>query len=258
MDPGRYTLAVKADAPVPTARLHATMPLQAYNLGSGQQTLAVERLLAPVPDPLAHTAQRPDGVAYAGYQQQVRLRAHNRALPAAGWLLAQVNAGGQAIIPCTPRIQASDYFGRLPAEASEVRTSSGDLPHIRLDFDHTRQYKVGYGAAGMLGRFGYWRVLDGGRAELLVRAFFSNPSNPYLEEPPPEPGVRGHAVHLYNDGGHSGGVRSFGELECSGTTLDANSALLDDTAQDTYLLWTYTGAAEAVRQAAWLLLGVRP
>ena len=68
----------------------------------------------------------------------------------------------------------------------------------------------------LTGRVGFFKRLPGGRAELVVRNFFNDPSSEYLEEPAAKPGCRGLSVHVYNDGGVFGG---FGELECNGRTI---------------------------------------
>lgn len=244
MDPAAYTL--EADGGQVTLR--AQMALDAYNLATGTQQLSVERVYQPVPNPLPRATRA--GVVYGGYEQRVTLRATQPDIPAEAWNLIQLPAGGELIILSLPEVEAVDYFGSVPAAARMVHTEG--TPHVRLALTGRQQFKVGYRAWCMIGRMGYWRTLPDGRAALLVRAFFNNPSNPYAEEPPAAVGERGFSVHVYNDGGEFGGDQSFGEMECSGTTLIHGRT----EAVDTFLLWAYVGPAEDLKVIGRLLLGV--
>ncbi|MCS6835410.1 MAG: hypothetical protein NZ750_05255 [Anaerolineae bacterium] len=243
MDPAQYQLSVQTDG----LHLRADMQLEAHNLAEGTQTVMVERWIRPTSNPLPEL----DGLIYLGYQHEVRLQITNPHIPTEAWTLVQVQAGGDLIIPCLPDVQASDYFGSVPPAARQVR--QGDMPHLRLTLDGQQQYKVGYQSLSVIGRMGYLQTLPNGRKALLVRAFSNNPANLYAEEPPHQPGHRGHAIHVYNDGGQFGGTHSFGEMECTGTTLQASSL----AASDTFLLWVYIGSAEEIGQVAYRLLGVR-
>lgn len=251
MDPGDYKLEQNSVG----VHFRAEMRLKAYNLAQGEQQLSIERLITPIPDPLAVVMPPAIDMTYCGYEQRVRLQTADAAIPAEAWNLVQVQAGGQLLIPCMPRVEASDYVGDVPADARNVRL--GDVPHIRLHLDGKRQYKLGYQAASMTGRMGYFQNLPGGRAALLVRSFFNNPSNRYTEEPPDAPGKGGHSVHVYNDGGEFGGDLSFGEMEYTGMTIHTASALTDNTVVDRFLMWVYTGPEVAIRRVAHLLLGVK-
>lgn len=252
MDPGAYTLH-DATSYVEQPSVTLTMPLTltAYTLAEGEQSLSLQRTYTPVPDPLnglgVYADWRAD-VAYCGYRQVAMLSGETTTAYSETWNLVQVIAGGQLIIPCATRLEASDYFGSVPEEARQIHF--GEVPYLLLSLTGNRQYKVGYKAACMTGRMGYWRPLPDGREAVLIRAFFNDPSNRYAEEPPLMPGVTGHSVHVYNDGGEFGGELSFGEMECSGTTIRASAA------QDTYLLWVYIGTPAAIRQVIEVLLGV--
>jgi hypothetical protein len=250
MDPGAYTLEQHASL----VRLHTQMRLTAYNIGEGQQEVAVDRRVVAVRDPLLSLSRSLPDLHYCGYQHQVKLRTATADLAVESWNLVQVKAGGQLIIPCLPEVTVSDYFGSVPDEVRTVLQS--DTSYLRLYLDGKRQYKIGYQSVSVTGRMGYWQPMDNGHAVLLVRSFFNNPSNRYAEEPQDVPGKNGHSIHVYNDGGEFGGEQSFGEMECSGTTIDAAAALPDNTATDTFVMWIYTGPDAAVRCAAHLLLGV--
>lgn len=149
---------------------------------------------------------------------------------------------------------AGELYHVLPGEAREIHF--GNVPHLRLNITGQRQYKIGYQSASVTGRMAYHNRLPDGREYLLIRSFFNNPSSIYAEEPPDKPGATGHSVHFYNDGGQfgAGGV-GFGEMECSGQTIGGRSGR--STSTDTFLLWAYVGAPEAIRRIAHLLLGVK-
>lgn len=246
IDPAEYALVTAENS----AHLSAQMTLNAYNLAHGRQTLSIQRRIAPAMNPLP---PMPD-VHYCGYQQQVTLQVQDLSLPTEVWNLVQVPAGGELIIPCGVNIEASDYFGSVPPDARAVHHDG--VPHLRLQLDGKRQYKVGYQSRSVTGRMGYLRQTSEGHAALLVRAFFNNPSNPYAEEPPDAIGHGGHSIHVYNDGGEFGGDTSFGEMECTGTPLNVHNPLPNQTSHDTFVLWVYTGKTAAVHEVARRLLGV--
>jgi hypothetical protein len=259
MDPGEYQSELYSD----NERRHVTLyrgdiDLQAYNLSTTSQWLWIERYLYPTPNPLrtlSITALMHD-VAYLGYHQHVILDGERTTAYSEAWNLVQLNAGGQLIIPCMPFVEASDYFGSVPEEARQLHYN--DVPHLRLNITGKQQYKIGYKSACMTGRMAYHHTLPDGREYLLIRSFFNNPSNVYAEEPPHLPGVNGHSVHVYNDGGEFGGENAFGEMEVTGKTIHGGSRLsCDDTAFDDFIMWVYVGAPEAIRHIAHLLLGVK-
>lgn len=254
MDPGDYVLQANEEKPDKTSvHLSAHMQLQAYNIGTGEQSIEVIHRLAPVRNPLHHQSDLMADVVYCGYERFVTLNEKSSTAYSTAWNLVQLIAGGQLLIPCMPVVQAEDYYvGNVPEEARQVR--QGDVPHLRLHLTGKSQYKLGYQSSSMTGRMAYYHVLPDGTAYLLVRHFFNDPSNLYVEEAPHQPGVNRHSVHVYNDGGEFGGDTSFGEMECSGHTLHAGAM---DTETDRFVLWAYTGAADSLRRIAHLLLGIQ-
>ncbi len=260
MDPGVYRLNQhdSEDGREAYLRLSAEIVLTAYALATGEQSLSIERIITPVPNPLNAFSQVESwmqDVVYCGYKQQVMLDGEHTTAFSEAWNLVQVKAGGELIIPCAPIVEASDYFGSVPEEARQIH--GGDAPHLRLNITGQRQYKIGYKAVSMTGRMGYIHTLPDGHAYLLIRAFFNNPSNIYAEEPPELPGNNGHSVHVYNDGGELGGAASFGEMESSGHTVHGKSRQgCDKTANDTFVMWAYIGALDSIKRIAHLLLGV--
>jgi hypothetical protein len=244
IDPGVYTYSGN--------QLSAEIALDAYNTASGQMNLKIDRRIWNVDNPLAALPAYGDlmrDVAYGGYAQSVTLQ-HSGGDPmwAEAWNLVQLNPGGQLIIPCNGGVAYSPYFGNVPDDAT---TPQGN--HLRINITGQHQYKIGYKATHMTGRMGYFNTLPDGRAYLLVRHFDNNPSNFYAEEPPGTPGVRGHSVHVYNDDGGMGG---FGEMEASGTAINANED--KDVARDIFVLWAFVGPADALKRIGEILLGVTP
>jgi hypothetical protein len=263
MDPGEYTFQVLGfhDEFVNQATryeavfLSASIELTAYNIGKGVQALSIRRNIEPVRNPLKNLSHVSNStVQYFGYRQSVSLMGQDIDTYSEAWNLVQLNAGGQLIIPCMPFLEASDYFGTVPDETRTVH--HGDVPHLKLNINGKQQYKIGYKSVSMTGRMAYHHRLPDGREYLLIRSFFNNPSNVYAEEPPHLPGVNGHSVHVYNDGGEFGGENGFGEMECTGQTAEGGNENRD-IVQDNFLMWVYIGAPESIRQVAHLLLGVR-
>lgn len=249
MDPGTYRLEASERA----AALNADMTLTAYHHGAvvGTASLRIERKLYAVGDPVA-ALHSDHNVIYAGYEQQVSLQINGDDLPVPVevWNLVQLNAGGTLIIPVFGAVDASDYVVPVPRFARTLRNGALHLP-----LDGRRQFKVGYKARCMTGRMGYLMPLGGGRAALLVRCFFNNPANPYVEEPPAQPGVNGHSVHVYNDNGAADTGQPFCEMECSGQTLGKFETFTRTAAVDTFSLWSYVGSQAEIDLIARALLG---
>jgi hypothetical protein len=247
VDPGHYTL----EQPRPGEwRLAQEMTLKAYNLAAGQKELHLERRIGKVEDPLRNVSDYQalmEGVLFAGYEQVVTLSERKRDdIVSEAWSLTQLNPGGELIIPCTPRVEYTDYYQPIDGELQSFQTN-----HVRLKITGNRQYKVGYKAAHVFGRLAYYHQLDDGRAYLIVRNFFNNPSAPYAEEPDHTPGCRGHSIHVYNDDGNAGG---FGELECNAQTIGGETARSSST--DHLVLWLYVGAPRSIQEIGLQLLGV--
>jgi hypothetical protein len=248
MDPGTWSMAQ------PSAgrwTFEQDLTLTAYNIASGEKALRLMREVVPAPDPLRalpeHAALM-DGVAYGGYRHTVTIaEAARDAIMSEAWALVQLNPGGVVFIPASPHAQPTDYFEPVDGE-HQTRHDH----HVALRITGDRRYKVGYKAAHLFGRLGYYHALSPTAAYLLVRAFFVNPSMPYVEEPADCAGCRGHAVHVYNDGGMFGG---FGELECNGRTIGGETGR--SAATDTFMLWCYVGPPAKVRRIGEHLLGVR-
>jgi hypothetical protein len=247
VDPGTYKLERLGPG---QWRLSQDMVLEAYNLASGQKELHLERLIRQVEDPLRNVTAFPelvDGVLFAGYEQVVTLSERKRDdIVSEAWSLTQLNSGGVLVIPASPRVEYTDYYQPIDESLQTIHPD-----HVRLQITGDRQYKVGYKAAHVFGRLAYYNQLDDGRAYLIVRNFFNNPSAPYAEEPDHTPGCRGHSIHVYNDDGNAGG---FGELECNAPTIGGETGRSSST--DQLVLWMYVGAPGKVKEIGLHLLGI--
>ena len=251
VDPGNYTL----ENPQPNQwLLSQDMTLQAYNLASGEKELHLERLIRQAEDPLRNVRDyeglvegHSGGTLFAGYEQSITLSEQiNDGIMSEAWSLVQLNGGGELVIPASPRVEFVDYYDPV----GDLQTIHAD--HVRLQVTGQNQYKVGYKAAHVFGRLGYFHHLDDGRATLVVRNFFNNPARPYVEEPAHLPGQHGYSIHVYNDGGEFGG---FGELECNTQTIGGETGRSSST--DQLVLWLYVGAEDKVKEIGLHLLGVK-
>ena len=247
VDPGSYSLEQTRPG---VWRLNGDVTLQAHNLATGRKDLQLERWIARAEDPLRNLSAYPgllEGVLYMGYEHTVRLSEVKRDdIMSQAWNLIQVNPGGSIVIPASPRVETTDYLAPID-EDLEIRHAG----YVELRITGDRRYKVGYKAAHATGRLAYLHRLDDERAQLIVRAFFPNPSSPYVEEPADRPGRRGDAIHVYNDDGMFGG---FGELECHGQTIGGETGRSSST--DQMLLWVYVGPEHKLIEIATHLLDV--
>jgi hypothetical protein len=248
MDPGGWILRQFGPR---RWQLRQEMTLEAFNLALGRKHLHIETLINPVADPLRHLGSYDaltEGVVYAGYQQTVTISegTHDDILSAA-WNLIQVRPGGEVFVPISPGAEMTDYIQPIDSSLFEVHPDS-----VRVKITGRRQFKVGYKASHVTGRFAYLNQMEDGRAYLLVRCFFSNPSSEYPEEPPGMPGRRGDSIHLYND---DGGLGGFGELECQGQTIGGSTGISAST--DPFVVWLYLGTEQQLRLIAGHLLGIQ-
>ncbi len=207
-------------------------------------------MIRPAADPLRKLDCYDDlvkDVLFAGYEQVITIReeeADDKVTEV--WSLIQLNPGGVLLIPASPRVEYSDYYEPIDESLQTIYPD-----HVRLKITGDRRYKVGYRAAQVFGRLGYYNQLEDGRAYLAVRNFFNNPTVPYGEEPAGAPGRQGHSIHVYNDDGNFGG---FGEMEVNGQTIGGETG--NSSVTDHLVLWFYVGAEEQVKEVAVHLLGV--
>lgn len=246
IDPAHYRLSEDNNK----VKLSQDMSLEAFNISSGIKNLSIERIIRKIDNPLRDLKQFTDlmsEVHYAGYEQTVQLTETNdTSIYSESWNLVQLEPDGMLYLPVTASPEVATYFGNPPQDAI-----SADNHCVRLAITGTQQYKVGFKSLMMTGRMAYLKIREDESASLLIRNFDNNPSAFYSEEPPDEVGKRGFSVHIYNDDGNIGG---FGEMECSGQAIGADTGR--HSSQDTFRMWLFTGKNQALETIAELLLGI--
>ncbi len=246
MDPGHYQLEAFEDS----VQLRQQLTLTAHNLADGVKTLQVTMRFRQVRDPLQHLSTYEkllDGVIFAGYEQNVTLKeTSSDNIMSASWNLVQLNPGGRLLIPASPQLESTIYFGNPPEDAVRVQQR-----HLNIQLDAQNQFKVGYKAVHVCGRMGYLNQKDADRSCLLVRSFYNNPSSVYVEEPPDKPGQQGDSIHVYNGGGQFG---AFGEMECQGQTIGGETGRSKSI--DNFIMWVYLGPLASIEAIANHLLGI--
>jgi hypothetical protein len=247
MDPGQYKLEQTSTG---CWRLSMDCTLEAYNLSSGTKKLHLDRLIQPVEDPLRNLknySELVENVKFCGYEQIVTLEESQKdEIVSETWSLIQLNPGGRLGIPSTPCVEYHDYY--LPIDDTLMTLHPH---HISLNVTGDRTYKVGFKSPLVFGRIGYFNEFAAGRAYLVVRNFFNNPSGFYTEEIDRSPGQKGFSIHIYND---NGGLGGFGELECNEQAIGAYTGRSKST--DQLGLWIYTGKVEKIKSIALHLLGI--
>lgn len=246
LDPGRYTM-LAIDGVI---QFHQQIALDAYNTASGRVVLDVERTVRSVPNPLQtalDSTSYMERVHYAGYAQDVTLSIlGGDPMLVESWNLVQLNPGGMLVIPATDEATWNHYFGDPTPDATTVEDGA-----FRVQLTGQQQYKLGYKALYLSGTIAYLNTTSA-QPYLLVRQFHNDPSSQYCEEPPQLPGVRGHSVHVYNDGGQFG---SNGEMEANGRTIGTGTGR--DTTTDTFNMWMYFSSdITQLKRIGRLLLGV--
>lgn len=245
MDPSQFTLAQTGSV----VSLATTMTLAAYNLAQGELRLRAAHQITLQPrNPLHNLAQvgaLMDGVTYAGYTRCVELeRLAGDEINAESWCLIQLLPGGTLYIPTTTQdAEVARYFGDVLPDALTPVDGA-----FRIQLNGAQQYKTGYAAVNMTGRMAYLYPLGDGDGALLVRSFFNDPSNPYSEEPPDQPGRNGYSVHVYNGDGQFG---VMGEMEVNGHNISVTGS-----ATDTFTMWVYRGKLDKLKAIGHVLMGV--
>jgi hypothetical protein len=247
LDPGRHDLALVDDAAV----LDSTATLHAHTAPEGGATADLRVRVAAAPHPLRHLRlgdddrRRVDAVGYAGYRTEVRLAfASEGRQEAESWLLDQVPGGGTAFVGATPGVQVTDYYEPVGDLLSAVPGA------VAVELPGDTRFKVGFAAPQVTGRVAHVRALPGGRALAFVRSSPVDPSAEYSEEPDPSPGVRGDALHLYDD---DGGLGGFAEVEARGTPVVGPAP---EAVTDTFASWWFRGAPDDVARVVEMLVGV--
>ena len=244
MDPGTHHLTRSGDE----ITLHREVNLQAFIKPSGSVSVQLQLRVRPVAHPLRHLRGEDAALSlgYAGYVTEVRTTVRSDgAQPVESWVLAQVQAGGTALVAASPQAQVTDYYE--PVDELLRQVPGG----LTVSLTGADRFKVGFAAPNVTGRVGYLRrtpLRDHG--VLLVRASHSEPSAEYAEEPDPTPGVRGDPLHLYNDDGALGG---FAEVEARGTPLLGPGP---DPVVDRFATWWFCGPVEELAVVAQHLLGI--
>jgi hypothetical protein len=247
IDPGHYTLT----QPQPGEwRLEQDMTVEVHNTASGVKDLHIQSLIQQVDDPLRQISDYAtliDGVIFAGYKQVVTLaEAKQDGILSAAWNIIQLNPGGVILIPASPCVEWTNYYD--PAgELQEIKNN-----HVQVSITGEHWYKLGYKAAHVTGRLGYFNYLYDDQAYLLVRNFYNNPSALYIDEPGPLPGVRGDSIQVYNDGGTLGG---FGEMEVHGQAIGGETG--KSSSRDEFTLWLYMGRDDKIKRLIPHLLGIQ-
>lgn len=240
IDPGHY----KLNAYETQARIWQRLELKRADEKDGTAKLDVSRDIAAAENPLRELKEYGnlmENVSFCGYRQRICLEGEGEAVEA--WNLLQVNAGGNVYIPMYRPEAGADYYE--PAAGYEKVLEKGVL----LRATGRDRYKTGYRAASVTGRIGYACEWEGTPC-LLIRNFPNDPAGLYEEEPPLKPGVHGFSVHVYNDGGNSGG---FAEIECTLPAVLGSSGRAKS--DDIISTWIFAGDIEPLGQIARILLG---
>jgi len=247
LDPGRHTLSRRGDE----ATLHRTVELESFTAPAGSARVELRLRIRPAAHPLRHLrgaeTVSPD-VDYGGYTTEVRLALESDAAhEAESWVLNQVRGGGVALVAGSPGLQVTDYYEPVGALLRPV------VGGVAVGLTGADRFKIGFAAPHVTGRIGHLSRVDGdvdGDVVLFVRSSPVDASAEYSEEPDPSPGVRGDALHLYDD---DGGLGGFAEIEARGTPVLGPRP---EPVTDRFTSWWFRGPVADVARIAQHLLGI--
>jgi hypothetical protein len=255
LDPGNWALT-SADAWCVSLACEARLHLHR----SGRDVaVSLAKSFAAAPNPLHGTPLADAGVQYAGYTQVTRLEIeprHDAAVRLGVWSLLQLPQPGVMLIPTREPTVPQVVFGTLSPDELSVEPR-----FVRWEMGETgADAKIALQAPGLTGRAGYLHPTpQPGAHDLIVREFAVHLGGDYVDalwEPPHQTGWAFQACCVRT------GAARFSELEYHGRA--ASSATGANVSRDESRVWAFRGPAEAVLEAARLLLpldasrGVRP
>jgi hypothetical protein len=202
IDPGKHQIARDGD----TVIVRQTVRL----VGMGR--IEIERRISPRMSSDAAGCHGESSVA--AYRHEIDMRCEDDSLVAVPWIVAQVEPGGQAIIPTDADAVATAMFG-VPPEAV-LRETSGA---VRMPIDCRGLYKIAVPAAASFGTLAYSLPSETGRAFQAYR-FSHDRAGRYYDEPADIPNVDGFSTFVFQDDGSLG---RYGELEFVGQDLGVDA-----------------------------------
>jgi hypothetical protein len=245
LDPGNYQVTQNEK----TIHMCNELTIQSYRFGH-QISLRITKSVSLAPNPLRHEVGLDScgKVAYAGYTLRTSLDILSAGLPNHAvvgiWQLLQMPHGGELIIPTYSRAEPRMYFGQIPP---------GDLAVS----DHLVKYamrapggqKIGVKASAVTGRAGYIYP-QGNDHVLIIRNFFVNPSDEYLDVPwdgLTEYGFAFQACNVNTD------IGCFSELEYHCPVGFKQNQQLSCT--DISQVWGFRGPLDKIKRIIQVLLG---
>jgi hypothetical protein len=233
LDPGNYevsvengTLTWKARATLTMSRTNKTVDLE------------IKKALAWAPNPLRYDSENLAGVKFAGFTLHTSLQINGSEWPpyVGIWQLTQMPHGGDMLVPTFFRSDPKIYMGKI---GPEDLIAGEHL--IRYKMRASGEHKIGVRAVALTGRAGYLYREDG-EASLVIRNFFVEPSEEYVDVPWAEAENFGFAFQACNVNSNLG---AFSELEYHVPAIGAKSGVMDS--EDRSQIWAFRGPETAIR-----------
>lgn len=224
--------------------------LDSYRTGA-KVSVALRKEIELIGDPLRQKTSpiKQTALQFAGYRLSVSLsvdRPFTDDTCLGIWNLLQLPGGGMLFAPTYFRTEPTVFFGDIPAGHIVA-----DRHYVRYLMSAPGEQKICISALATTGRLGYVRN-DGAEWVLVVRQFDVDPIGGYRDVWPTHPDDDGYAVQACNINTQSLGI--FAEMEYHAPVIDAHSR--QSCRQDTSRVWAYHGEADAIAEAARVLLGV--
>lgn len=241
LDPGNYQISTKDGSLTWQTHSSLTMSRTKQNV-----ILKITKSLAPALNPLRYDrAAEFAGVKFAGLTISASLEIAGPEQPqhVGLWHLMQMPHGGDMLIPTFFRSEPKVYMGNIVVEDLIVQRHL-----IRYKMRASGEHKLGVLAVALTGRAGYMYRRNG-QTSLVIRNFFVQPSEDYVDVPWHEPENFGFAFQACNVNSNLG---AFSELEYHVPAIGTRSGNLrsDDHSE----IWAFRGSEAGVRAIAESLL----
>jgi len=173
LDPGSYKLIKKDN----TISMFQNVTIESYADEYKNKKFSIGKNVFLAEDPLRvldRYSQLSKDVKYCGFQQNITLNAkdEDKSTYLETWVLTQINPSGTLVVPFLGDLEFVNYYEPISQNLFRLEDN-----HINVSVTGDVRYKLGFKAAQMTGRAGYFGKLGSGSDYLLIRNYYKTIGN---------------------------------------------------------------------------------